>query len=169
MDLLYAVLIGVVVQQIRFVWNATTAGQAFALAVILEDYLAFHLSSVVRQPRTAPEAGEPESAETRSYRAAAFLLDIAILLCWYGAALALTEDVTPGFFLGLAGFFLCKTGWEALSYRIGWLEVFTRSHGPMVLVFGGLALSGWPLATGLPVAAGAWVLFTPWWWVRKSR
>jgi hypothetical protein len=168
--LLYAVLIGVVVQNIRFVWNATTAAQIFALAVVLEDYLAFHLSSVIR-PKNSVGIEATEDAPTigtRSYRAAAFVLDIAILLCWYGATLALTADATPGYFAGLATFFACKTGWEALSYRIGWVGVFTRSHGLMMAVHGVLALSGIPLGPALGIAAGSWVLFTPWWWSRKS-
>lgn len=168
-DLLYAVLIGVVVQNIRFVWNATTAAQVFSLAVILEDYLAYHLSTVVRPQEGSASDTKGDPGPTRSYRAAAFVLDIGILLCWYGATLALTAGATAGFFAGLAAFFTCKTGWEALSYRIGWREVFTQSHGLMVGIHGALSLAGLSLASGLVIAAGAWALFTPWWWVRRSR
>lgn len=157
-DLLYAMLLGVVVQRLEFAWSVDTMFRVLSVAVLLEDYLAYHFSTTI-----APGTG-------RNYEIRLFVLDIAILLSWYFATMAI-----PGhyrwYLLGSAFFFATKTIWEHVAYGTRGLRLFTSSHAGLCLLYVALgvlqpAIGPWLAAW---IAFAGWAAFTPWWWLRRSK
>ena len=154
-DLLYAILCGLALQLITLHSSFANWARVLALFILLEDYLAYHESTV-----TAGTSG-------RTYRRLAFALDVVLLLVWYVGILA-AEDYPAWVFAAMGGFFGLKSAWEAVSYPEvrGWALV-SRTHLPlMLLAFGSILL---PPETGLVVLGFGWLAYTPYWWSVKER
>ncbi len=154
-DLLYAVLAGVILQRLSLTLVFDNAARALALLLLLEDNLTYHQSSII--------AGE----QHRPYRPAAFLMDVAILTVWYLSYLAI--DSRPAFFfVGVACFFAFKVAWEVVSYpevRNG--RLVYKTHLPLVVL--ALAVAALlPAPMALVVLGAAWIVFTPIWWTVKT-
>jgi len=154
-DLLYAMLSGLVLQSIALSSSFANCARVLALFILLEDYLAYHESTVT--------TGTPG----RSYRRLAFVMDVGLLLLWYVAVLA-AADQPAWAFAALGGFFGLKSAWEAVSYpEIRGRLLVSRTHLPlMLLAFGAILL---PPETGLLVVGLGWLAYTPYWWWVKAR
>lgn len=157
-DLLYAVLLGAAAGKMEFAWNVSTGLYCLGMAILLEDYLAYHLSTALTGDK-GPQ-----------YGSGAFALDLAMLAIWYTSMLAVPSSSAAAIAL-LGGFFLLKTGWEAVTYRLHWTRWWDRSHAGLAVLFVAVGLGDAEIGdtAALVTAVSTWAVFTPLWWRRKSR
>jgi len=155
-DVLYVILAGLVLNRITLAASFDNGARVFLLAVLFEDYLAYHESTVL----------QPHGRGT--YSIGAFCLDIVLLMTWYVCDLAIESwlIVVP---ISLSSFFALKALWELVCYpEIRGLRFLYKSHIPLAIL--GLTFTwAFPPSWALIGLAVSWLLFTPVWWRFKCR